>query len=629
MPVSLLVSQIRDQVLQAAGGPAKNVGGGCNRLAASLFHSIAGDLFGNQPALQAEAAFVNVEPDLAKWRAALRDHIYRVLLGPRLQANHAVLQQASAEVTVLWRALEIFSDWCADLLYRAWSGRNSGPHLVGADLGSLMSVEQTLTWTIREPGWTDSVIVTGMTDVLCRIPETDSWCVAEFRTGDMAPEADVAQACLYHEMLNASEATPGSLALVYFTPDVHEHVFSPSDLQSMEARLGARLKTVIGRMAGVVPQQRRAGVSPTPEFPTAPVPRKPEPSHIELGRKLRDVFRQFNAPVEFTGDPIVGPTFLRFPVRPAHGIRPEAIRKLSTALQVRLGLKTLPFIHNPRGRMVVDVERSDRETVPFSSVRDQLPRPNPVTGCPKLPVGVDLETKLTFADLSDSANCHLLVAGISGSGKTEWLRMAIASLLMTNTPRTLRLVLMDPTRTSFNDLAGSDYVWGGGKICYPDQVNPVNMLNDLVDEMDRRYRLFQQHGFANIAQYHESGKELARVVCVCEEYSELLNYGRREIETRIQRLGQKARGAGIHLILTVQQPSRDIVKGTLQANVPARIGFRVNNPIESRMLLDREGAEELLGDGDLLFKDIGESVRLQAPFLTADERRRIYGGMSH
>ena len=633
MPVSLLVSQIRDQILQAAGGPTQNIGGSSNRLAGSLFHSVAADLFGNQPALQAEAAFVNIDPELAKWRTALREHVYRVLLGPRLQANHAVLQQASTEVTVLWSALEAFTEWSAELLYRAWHGRNPAPAEPGkygpavTDLGSLMAVEQTLTWTIREPGWTDSVIVTGITDVICRIPETDSWCVAEFRTGDMAPEADIAQACLYHQMLTASEAVPGSLVLVYFTPAIHEHIFSPEELHAMEARLGTRLKTVIGRMAGVVPEQHRTGARPSPEkFPASQPLRAPEASHIELGRKLRDVFRQFNAPVEFAGDPIVGQAFLRFPVRPARGIRPEAIRKLSTALQVRLGLKTLPFIHNPGGRMVVDVERSDREIVHFSSICDQLPAQDPVAGCSKLPVGVDLESKLKFADLADSANCHLLVAGTTGSGKTEWVRMAIAGLLMTNTPRTLRLILIDPKRSSFTDLSGSDYVWGGGKILYPEQVSPVTVLDDLVEEMDRRYRLFQQNGFQNVRQYHQTGKELPRMVCVCEEYSDLLSYGRKEIETRIQRLGQKARGAGIHLILTVQQPSRDIVKGTLQTNIPARIALRVNSPIESRMLLDRAGAEELLGDGDLLFKDIGEPVRLQAPFLSPDERRRLFGG---
>jgi len=203
--------------------------------------------------------------------------------------------------------------------------------------------------------------------------------------------------------------------------------------------------------------------------------------------------------------------------------------------------------------------------------------------------------------------------------------MVLASLLMTNTPRTLRLMLIDPKRSSFTELGGSDYVWGGGKIVYPDQVSPVTTLNDLLDEMDRRYRLFQQHGFENIRQYHQTGKQLPRIVCGCEEYSDLLSYGRKEIETRIQRMGQKARGAGIHLILTVQQPSRDIVKGTLQATIPARIGFRVNSPIESRMLLDRAGAEELLGEGDLLFKDIGEPVRLQAPLLAPEERHRIFG----
>src|SRR5580658_3926692 len=126
MPVSLLVSQIRDQVLQAAGGPVKNIGGSSNRLAGSLFHCVAADLFGNQPALQAEAAFVNIDPELARWRTALREHVYRMLLGPRLQANHAVLQQASTEVKVLWSALEAFTEWSAELLYRSWRGRNSG-----------------------------------------------------------------------------------------------------------------------------------------------------------------------------------------------------------------------------------------------------------------------------------------------------------------------------------------------------------------------------------------------------------------------------------------------------------------------------------------------------------------------
>ena len=110
-----------------------------------------------------------------------------------------------------------------------------------------------------------------------------------------------------------------------------------------------------------------------------------------------------------------------------------------------------------------------------------------------------------------------------------------------------------------------------------------------------------------------------RIVCVFEEFSDLLSYGRKDIETRIGRLGQKARGAGIHMILTVQQPSRDIVKGTLQATIPARIGLKVNSPIESRMLLDREGAEELLSEGTCSLR-ILESL--------CAYRRRIFRRMS-
>jgi DNA segregation ATPase FtsK/SpoIIIE, S-DNA-T family len=113
-------------------------------------------------------------------------------------------------------------------------------------------------------------------------------------------------------------------------------------------------------------------------------------------------------------------------------------------------------------------------------------------------------------------------------------------------------------------------------------------------------------------------------VCVCEDYADLLFAGRKEIEERIRRLGQKARAAGIHLVLAVQQPSREIVKGALQANIPARVGLRVTNRIESNMLLGRGGAEDLLGNGDLLFKDIGDPVRLQGLYLTPGERREIF-----
>lgn len=391
MPVSLQVSQIRDQILMAAGGPTRSNGGHTNRLTGALFHEVFADLFGGQPSLHARTALANVGPDQEEWRRALREHAYRLLLGPRLQANHAVLQSASVEVIALWTAVQALTEWSADLLHRAWRNQ-SATGASAADVASIIVAEQAVVWSLREPGWTDSVVISGITDAICRAPETEAWCVVEFKTGSSAPEADLTQACLYHQMLSAIHGSHGSLALVYFTPKVAQR--TPKQLEVAQAKL----RELIGRLAGVLPgppsKPIMVAAALAAESSSLRLRRAPEPLHLELGRKVLGVFREYNAPVESAGDPIMGPTFLRFPVRPARGVRPEAVRKLGSALQVRLNLTRQPFVHNTGGRMVVDVERADRETVLFSSISDQLPSADPVAGCSKIPVGVDLEGQL-------------------------------------------------------------------------------------------------------------------------------------------------------------------------------------------------------------------------------------------
>jgi len=612
MPVELQVRQIRDEILRAAGGPVYGLPDSSSRLVGMLFHEIFVDLLGSEARLHARAALSGGSATAEEWSARLRDHVYRLLLGPRVQANQAALQTATREVLDLWKSLEGLAQWLAGILHDAW---RRGAFPVSADGGAadpLISAEEPLSWRLREPGWTDSVQISGVADAVFRLPGSDRWCVVELKTGRSAREADLAQACLYHQMLAAGERTPGSLALVHFSPQLEQKVFAAQELMPV----GVRLKALIGRLAGVLP-------GPASAAPRGPAPPKPE--YADLGRRLVAVFREYNSPVELLGDPIVGPSFLRFPVQPARGVRPEAVRKLAGAVQVRLGLQAPPFIHTAGSRLVVDVARPDREPVLFTAVRDQLPRADPILGCSKLPVGLDLEGNLRMADLADSADCHLLVAGATGSGKSEWLRAMIAGLLLTNTPETLQLLLVDPKRNAFNELAGSPYLWGDRRIVYPDEVNPIDVFDRLVEEMEKRYRAFQAAGVDHLAELQQRGGRLPRMVCICEEYADLLFRGRKEIEERIRRLGQKARAAGIHLVLAVQQPSREIVKGALQANIPARVGLRMTSRYESNMLLDRGGAEDLLGNGDLLFKDIGEPVRLQGLYLPPGERRAIFG----
>jgi DNA segregation ATPase FtsK/SpoIIIE-like protein len=232
---------------------------------------------------------------------------------------------------------------------------------------------------------------------------------------------------------------------------------------------------------------------------------------------------------------------------------------------------------------------------------------------------MDLNAKLRTANLNDPVNAHLLVAGTTGSGKTEWLRVAIQGLIRSNTPQTLRLVLIDPKRTAFNEFSDSPYLLAHDSLVFPDAQPVGDVLKELAREMERRYVLFQKAGVDNINEYAGTTRHvLPRIVCVCDEYYALMagdSKKRKEIEAQITLLGAKARAAGIHLILATQQPSREVVKGVLDSNIPARVALMMVKKEESKMLLGRTGAENLLGKGDLLFRDVGDPVRLQAPLL--------------
>jgi len=227
-----------------------------------------------------------------------------------------------------------------------------------------------------------------------------------------------------------------------------------------------------------------------------------------------------------------------------------------------------------------------------------------------------------FENVRTSRHCDsVLLHGGAGSGKTEWLRVAIQGLIRCNTPKTLRFVLIDPKRTAFNEFANSPYLLTSESLVFPDAQPVEDVLKELVREMERRYVRFQKAGVDNVNQYAESTRKMfARIVCVCDEYYALIagdSKKRKEIETQISFLGAKARAAGIHLVLATQQPSREVVKGVLDSNIPARVGLMMVKKEESKMLLGRTGAENLLGKGDLLFRDVGDPVRLQAPLLSS------------
>ena len=616
-PVVISVSKIRQELHRAAGCDAAVNGEPTTALLGRIFHESFAALMSDQPGAGWRRALMPGDLEDAN---KLREHVYLRLVGPRLTQYAAALQASSAEVLSFWQAVSEMCEWTRKMLCAA-----SGKGLISYDdiaeewrgAPEMISVEEELQWDVMSAEWSRPVRVVGVADAVWRKPDTGDWCLLEYKLGRTSPEADLCQACLYHEMLGAGNHGSGHLAVLRFLPQLDETFYGPDAL----ARARPALIRLIGRVAGVSGD----AIAESSATSQAEV-QAPSAEHEELGRALLNVLNEFGSPARIQGRAIAGPTFIRFVLEPETRVRTASILRQGDDLQVRLHLDAAPIIHVDRGRLVIDVQRKDRQTVAFSSIRDQLPARSE-TGSALVPIGVDLGGKLRFADLSNAVNAHILVAGTSGSGKSEWLRSAIAGLVLANTPETLRLVLIDPKRNAFTDLKGSPYLYRPDSLVYPPENPATEALDMLIEEMESRYRDFETHGADDLEQYiRKSGRTKPRIVCVCDEYADLVSAGkaiRKDIETGISRLGAKARAAGIHLVVATQRPSRDIVAGTLKANMSCKVALKTQSAIESRIILEEAGAENLLGHGDLLFADVGKPMRLQGPYLSESERGQI------
>ncbi len=637
MPVMLSVSQVRQALFQALGS-TESAGSGAASTAVlgQWFHETLHRLIAEDEGVWRQLD--EIAADVELWKRTLAELAYSQCVGPRLVREHAALHAVAPQVLSFWKAVREACDWLAELNWQrtqALPARQRRPHSSSTEW---LATETPLACELRAPGWTDSVRLTGIADAVLRVPDRNAWCVIEFKLGQTSPIVDLGQACLYHLLLASvqqahdSAASPlGSLAVVSFCPERQERVFTADELREPHARL----LDLIGKLAGVDPAQSRPDVAGSRSVESA-LPNQrasaaalealhPSAEHLELGRGLVATWAEYGVSVSLDQPVIVGPTFIRFPITLGRGTKVSAVSKYASELQVRLQLREEPFINREDGQLVVDVQRPDRQTVAFADVRGELPAPDPVTGGSHVPIGVDLFRRLVCADLNKNEHAHLLVAGTTGSGKSEWLRLALAGLLMTNTPQTLRLLVIDPKRNAFHALRNSQYLWR--PLVFPDEQSTVEVLQQLAEEMDRRYRIAE-----GADAFHQlvtrSPEPLPRIVCVCDEYRDLISRDRKErklIEAQIARLGAKARAAGIHLILATQEASRETIRGSLDANMPARVGLKMGKAVESRMLLSEPGAEKLLGYGDLLFKDLGRPRRLQAPLLSEQDRQTIFG----
>ncbi|WP_417748108.1 FtsK/SpoIIIE domain-containing protein [Rosistilla oblonga] len=614
--VEISVSDVRQQIYLA--DPSSGTGSpSCCELG-TAFHRLIASLLNSS---NAELSTIFSGASVDDWAAELRDFGYRRELGPFLIGNAAALHGRGDAVMNLWVAVNEATLWLAQLF---WDHRQrqlrDGKRFNPSELANWFQSEVPLRLELTDPSWTQPVVLTGVADSVLSLPGGRR-CVIEYKLGKTAPEADLCQTALYHQMLN--DGGNNSIAVIGFLPERSERLIEGNQIGELQQRL----QTLIGKLAGV----DRPRVAPQPQRkPTVaaeqvtPKPKSTTEVDVQsLAKQLKAALNEADCESTFVGEPIVGPTFIRFTVNPARGVRPDRYPRNAELLQIRLRCQRPPVIQTGAS-ITIDVQRPDRQFVAWDDI--DLPASDPLHGCAKVLIGVGLDGKVRTADLADSTCSHLLVAGVSGSGKSEWLRTAVAGLIATNTPEQLQLVAIDPKRVAFHDLQGSRYL--RCPVVFPGDADTdiISVLDDLIEEMEDRYASLD--GCASLAEWIDrSGKPVPRIICVCDEYADIMlasTKQRRDIETRITRLGSKGRACGIHLILATQQPSRKTITGAIQTNLPGRVGLTMTSATESRMLFEQSGAEDLLMKGDLLYKDIGAPHRYQAVYLSDTQRRAIY-----
>ncbi len=373
-----------------------------------------------------------------------------------------------------------------------------------------------------------------------------------------------------------------------------------------------------------------------------------------MSRLLELKLRDFNIEAEVTSvQP--GPVITRFEIQPAPGIKASRISSLARDLARSLAVVSVRVVEVIPGKSVVGIEipNESRRVVRLSEVLSTAAyeaQQSPLT----LALGHDIGGAPVVADLARMP--HLLVAGTTGSGKSVGVNAMLLSILFKATPKEVRLLMVDPKMLELSVYEGVPHLLAP---VITDMSEAANGLNWCVGEMERRYRLMAALGVRNLAGFNAKVREaeaagepiadplwrpdpyvlepeepgsgppaletLPYIVVVVDEFADMIMMVGKKVEQLIARIAQKARAAGIHLVLATQRPSVDVITGLIKANIPTRIGFQVSSKVDSRTILDQAGSEQLLGHGDMLYLPPGTSIpeRVHGAFVADDEVHRV------
>ncbi len=548
----------------------------------------------------------------------------------------------------------------AQLLFKVWQGLKGLIHRFAKLLvinrsycnwenlfsNTFISEERKLEHNFDLPDGTRQRVL-GEFDCLVFNWELKRLCVVEFKTYQpVDPSAQLAQVALYSYMLWCKKNLPVDSAVYCVLPEFKEYTYTWEELEStiyelipyklQQMRQWLRWKpphpnppppTTQPYLCSICPQREKCqaffnlpsdnGIRDSSSTNTSTnTNNSAESANADaIGQELVTILKSFGIDTDYQGAAIA-PSFIRVKLKPHLGVKTNSLLKLSADLQVQMGLDYPPLIAPQAGYVSIDLPRLHRQVARFEDYIK--PQALPINAPVKIAIGVDLEGRLVEADLSDPNTCHFLVGGTTGSGKSEFLRSLLLSLIVRHSPKHLQIVLVDPKRVTFLDF--EQMRWLRSPIA-KESASAIALMNELIAEMDLRYEQFEKLGCGDLSSYNKiSSQPLPRIVCIFDEYADFMveKESRTALEQSIKRLGAMARAAGIHLIIATQRPEAKIVTPVIRSNLPGRVALRTASEADSDIVLGGKQAEAayLLGKGDLLYKVGAHTQRLQSLLVT-------------
>ncbi|NMG09048.1 DNA translocase FtsK [Brasilonema sp. UFV-L1] len=517
---------------------------------------------------------------------------------------------------------------------------------------TFITEERKLEYYFNLPDDTQQRIA-GEFDCLVYNFEKKRLCVVEFKTYQPAdPSAQLAQVALYSYMLWQKKKVAVDSAVYCVLPELKEYQYSweqlentvhqliPYKLQQMRQWLiwepplpNSPPLTTQPHLCKICPQQQKCqsyfveesqgeeSFYEEDQQETVEQDEETGNNHQQsynvddMGQDLVNTLQSFGISVDYHGA-AVGPAFIRVKLKPQLGVKVNSLLKSSADLQVQLGLANPPLISPQAGYVSIDLPRPDRQVAKFENyIKSQV---LPATAPVKIAVGVNLEGQLIEADLSDPNTCHFLVGGTTGSGKSEFLRSLLLSLILRYSPAHLQIALVDPKRVTFPEFEQMRWLYSP---VVKESDRAIELMQELVTEMESRYQRFEKAKCADLGTYNQRSRQpLPRIVCIFDEYADFMaeKESRTALEQSIKRLGAMARAAGIHLIIATQRPEAGIVTPIIRSNLPGRVALRTASEADSAIILGgkQTAAARLLGKGDLLYQIGSQLDRLQSLLAT-------------